>query len=247
MAAVVSIFSLKGGVGKTITASALASFFSGRGVRVLLMDMCYNLNATLSMIDSSTTAFEDNLYDAVLCGRSLSIFSLREHMHLASCGRSFSMLESVDHRKVLIGLKAVLDSLADDYDIVFVDLPAVFSSAVSAVLQQSDRILVPTKADRFSFDTLDLTLTCLSKLGIFHLADVFFTMHDTRERNTVMYASRTREAFAERVMRSVVRRNVSLCESSACSMSIFEYRPSSAGAADYSSLADELYERIVNS
>lgn len=245
MAAVISVFSFRGGVGRTTTVSAIGSFFSMRKAKVLMLDLCHNSTLTVSYIDKSATSYKDNLYDAVVNGATLSVFSAREHLTVAACGAGAHMLDQHDRKKAQNGFSRLLTRLSSEYDIILIDCPANLTTLTGTCISMSDRVMIPVTADGTAGFSLAMTMSfvmCHSKESV---TDVFFTMHNPREKISVVVEKAVRESYPDCVMDTRIRRNVSLCEAPGHFQSIFEYKPLSAGAEDYARLCDEFYHRLM--
>lgn len=243
MAAVISLYNIKGGVGKTTTAASLAAFFAAKGVRVLAVDMCRCGALVGYFVDKPLF---DNSFAAIMNGEHLPVFACREHLHVCRCFVEDEAFRKVDDYKAMDGFFRMFDELCRDYDLVVTDIPGDRSPLSLAALTVSDRILVPLKADRMNMSAIESVMFFLDTFGLRGRADLFFTMHDVRERNSVAAEGEARALYGASVMETSVRRNVSLCEAPAHFQDIFAYRPKSSGAADYAALADELYGRMTS-
>lgn len=244
MALVLSVMNIKGGVGKTTTAISLGSFYSLKGNRVLMVDLDPKATLTHSLIDTSAVLFKEGIYNSIIYGQQLPVISLREKLFLSPGSMRSCVLDQYEFEKVSIGLQRLVSSLAKDYDLIILDTSSYPSVIFQAACVVSDRIICPVRADYASAMALDQTFGIIA--GIRPI-DVIFVQHDFREKHTVQIESRIRDDHREVVLSSVVRRNVALSECMAERKSIFEYRPESAGAIDYSSVAAELFERISES
>jgi len=162
---VITVFSAKGGAGKTTVATNLAATLNGRGAaRVCLVDFDLEFGdvaITLRLDPRKTVAdmlaWEEFTPDAV---PSL----------LTSAGPRFDCLlapvgpgQSEKLSTALTG--RLLDHLADHYDYVVVDTPAGFTEHVLAALDASDHLVLITAPELPSLKNLRLTLDMLDLLG----------------------------------------------------------------------------------
>jgi chromosome partitioning protein len=143
---VAATYSIKGGVGKTTTAVNLAFEASQAGTRVLVWDLDPQGAATyLLRVRARVKGGSERLVSAEgelashLRGSDLSAvhvvpadFSLRHlDVHLEGTKRPMERLA------------ALLEPLADDYDLALLDCPPSISLASESVFQAADALLVP--------------------------------------------------------------------------------------------------------
>lgn len=243
MAVIIAVMNHKGGSGKTTTVSALASFYSQKGNKVLAMDLDPRASLTHSLVDNSNTLFKVGVCGAVLEGRQLPVISIRENLSIAPADMSIRVLDQLNKRTILEGFTKVIRSISDSFDVIIVDLPSYPSELSYCAVSVADSILVTTKADRISQIALSGTLSTIENSD---KVDILLVQHDLREKHTVLTENSLRLDYGDKVMHSFIRRNVSLCECAAAYKTIFEYKADSAGATDYSNAATELFERIVS-
>jgi chromosome partitioning protein len=72
---------------------------------------------------------------------------------------------------------------------------------------------------------------------------IFFTMYDSRTRLAQQVVKEVSAYFKEKVLRTIIPRNVRLSEAPSHGLPISKYDPSCAGAKAYKSLAQEVLER----
>jgi len=178
MARVIAVINLKGGVGKTTTAVALAEAFAARfGKRILVIDLDPQTNATLMLIgerrwralnaEGRTLArlFRDAVQhtaafdlDATL-QRGVSDVNGAERVDLLP-----SSLDLIDVQDQLVGvpggplatakpidtLRLAIESRLDDYDFVLIDCPPNLGIITLNGLRISECYIIPTVPDYLS-------------------------------------------------------------------------------------------------
>jgi len=148
MGKVIGILSLKGGVGKTSTVTALGDAISGFGKKVLLVDgnlSAPNLGMHLNVIDPEKTLHH------VLRGEANS----RDAIHQLE---NFDLMPSSLHNRSQVSplkLKDKLRSLKRKYDIIIIDSPPSLNEESQAVMNASDNIFIVTTPD---YPTMSTTL-----------------------------------------------------------------------------------------
>jgi pilus assembly protein CpaE len=161
---VVTVFSPKGGTGKTVMATNLgAALAVDAGLRVLLVDLDLQFGDAAIMLGLHA---EKTLRDLVLAPGELDTEKLAGYvtrhetgLHVLSAPLRPEDAELVSEEKVV----ALLEVAREAYDVVIVDTSPFFYGPMLALLEPTDRLLllcgldVPTlKNVRVSIQTLDL-------------------------------------------------------------------------------------------
>jgi chromosome partitioning protein len=167
---VISIVNQKGGVGKTTTAVALASFLHHRGLKVLAIDLDSQMNATSWLLGRHLTSAEASVYDSLSTKKRDDIsgpddWPLAELIETSELGfdyvpasRDLSAADAEfanDHfllRDRLDELEGSQDGSDRPYDFCLVDCPPSLGTLVYVALTASDGMIVPIQADQFSID-----------------------------------------------------------------------------------------------
>ena len=181
---VLASFSIKGGVGKTTAAVNLAHEAAAVGARVLLWDLDPQGAATYFMrltplikggaqrLASAKGALEPHLHGTDQPGLHVvpADFSLRYlDIHLGDAKRP--------RRRIT----ALLDPLADQYDVVILDCPPGITLASESVLRATDFIIVPTIPTTLSRRTLDQLSDFLADMRDPPVLLTFASMVDRRK------------------------------------------------------------------
>ncbi len=167
---IVSVLSLKGGVGKTSVTLGLAGAGMARGLRVLLIDLDPQGNAT-TVLDPGPVRFTAN--DVLADSRRLlgdAVAASRWDPHLAVLA-SEPALESrnqpVDHPDDNHRLRTAL-SPVQDVDLVLVDCPPSLAGLTRNALAASDLALVVTEPTRFALSGAQQALTAVDAVRQSH-------------------------------------------------------------------------------
>jgi len=145
---IVAIANQKGGVGKTTTAVNLGCALAERGLRILLIDLDPQANATsaLGMQEIET----DSIYESLLGGASVTekilptrverLFLVPSDLDLA--GAEVEIARMNDH---LTRLAKTLSILRADqtFDLVLIDCPPSLGILMTNALAAADEILTP--------------------------------------------------------------------------------------------------------
>jgi cellulose biosynthesis protein BcsQ len=182
---VLATYNIKGGVGKTSTAVNLAALAARDGNRVLLWDLDPQGAATfLFRIKARVKGGGKRLVrgrsdvDALIKGTD------HEGLDLLPADFSYRHMDLFldDAKRPDRRLARVLQPLADDYDLIFLDCPPSISLVSENVFRASDALLVPLIPTTLSLRTLEQLEGFLEHHDLNHL-DVlpFFSMVDRRK------------------------------------------------------------------
>jgi len=254
---VVAIANQKGGVGKTTTAINLAVALADLKLRVLLIDLDPQGNAT-SGVDSRRElsgpkkAWSKTMYD-VLIGRAQLIDVVRPVRHFLFLAPSSSDLVGAEVELAATeGRERILASaikpIAQNYNYVLIDTPPSLGLLTLNALVAATSILVPMQCKYYALEGLSSLVGTIRRINsalnpALKLEGLVLTMFDGRNRLSHEVAREVREHFGAQVFDSVIPRNVRLSESPSHGLSVLEYDTKSAGAQSYRALARELTAR----
>ncbi len=162
---VVATYNIKGGVGKTATAVNLAYEAARSGNRVLLWDLDPQGAATFFFrIKPSVKGGAKQLVSS--SGSLGTHIRSTDHIGLDLVPADFSMrnldLHLDDRKRPTRRIAALLEPLADQYDIAILDCPPGITLASESVFAACDALLVPTIPTTLSMRTLDQLVNFLA-------------------------------------------------------------------------------------
>ena len=183
---VLATYNIKGGVGKTSTAVNLAYLAAREGRRTLLWDL--DPQGAATFIFRVRPRVKGGAHALVTRRRPIEeALKATDFDGLDLLPADFSYrnmdLELDDTKKRTRRLGQLLESVADEYDIVFLDCPPSVSLVSENVLDASDTLLVPLIPATLSLRTLDqLTRFIADSDNRKPEVVAFFSMADQRKR-----------------------------------------------------------------
>jgi chromosome partitioning protein len=242
----------KGGVGKTTTVINLGTYLAISGLRVLIVDVDPQGNATSGLgIDRSSLA--GTLYDALvgdLPVRDVIIPTAIEHLSIAPSSISMAGAEvelaATDQRERR--LQRLLSGLAADYDYILLDCPPSLGLLTVNALTAADAVLIPLQCEFYALEGLTQLIATVNLVRDnlnpdLEIKGVVLTMADGRTNLSADVSAEARRHLGGVVFDTVVPRSVRLSEAPSFGLPIAFYRPDSKGAEAYASLAAEFRGR----
>ena len=248
----ICVMNLKGGVGKTVTATNMAAIMAAMGKRVQLIDADHqgNTSAFFQADQTATTLSE------ILRGENEPYWADNvqrtgyEGLDIVPGNMALAELETsdglYDRWHALYRLREFVISAAEDdaYDFAIIDMPPAFSTAAKAALLAADEVIIPMKLDAFSVSGMSELLRQIASMRKFNprlrLAGILVTMY----RNTDMtrQAEKILRAGSVPVYKTVIRRTDIVDESTYSSTPLYLYSPNCAAAVDYKRFVREYLE-----
>ena len=252
MGKIIAVANQKGGVGKTTTSVNLAASLAATRHQVLLVDIDPQGNATMGCgVDKKHLQISS--YD-VLTKQSLArtaIVSLGElNFHLLP-GNGDLTAAQVELLKMNDRERALADALEgcrDDYQYIIIDCPPSLNMLTLNALVAADSVLIPMQCEYYSLEGLsdlmdtirNIRNTVNPRLAI---EGLLRTMYDPRNRLTNEVSEQLVKHFADKLMKTVIPRNIRLAEAPSHGLPVMYYDKSSSGALAYLALAGEIVRR----
>ncbi len=246
---IMAIANQKGGVGKTTTAINLACGLAHEGHKTLLIDFDSQGSASLAL----GLGRGPGIRRLLLAQEPLPsvLQPTRENLDMVTSNDALAdirdWLITVRGRNAETAIRALAEALKDyiaPYKFVLIDCGPGLDILTINALTAATAILVPVSPDFLSAEGtkqhLEISMSMYNLGKRAHLKYIVPTMYDVRLRRCREYYHMLLDAFGAMVT-DPIRENTYLAEAPYYGQSIFEYDPSSLGAADY----DKLTRRVI--
>ena len=251
---IIALANQKGGVGKTTTAINLAAGLSEKGIKVLLVDLDPQGNASTGLgIEPESRVL--TTYDLILDEAPLDkVIQATAFPNLFLCPAN-SDLSSADMELVANEKRSFLlyDALRQPamatmgFDVVLIDCPPSLSLLTVNAMIACHSVLVPLQTEFFALEGLSqlmLTIREVRQSGNpdLRIEGVLLTMYDGRNLSQ-MVEQDARANLGELVFETVIPRNVRVSEAPSYALPVLSYDAGSKGSVAYRSLAAEIARR----
>jgi chromosome partitioning protein len=250
MTKIYALANQKGGVGKTTTAVNLGAYLALGGMRVLLIDIDPQSNATSSLgFDKNNLPL--SIYDALINKTPIrEIILLTDHFCLelvpsspALAGAEVEMVGLLAREHLL--RKAIVPAI-ERYDYVLIDCPPSLGLlTINALTAAADGVIIPVQCEYLALEGLTLLIHTINLVRDnlnprLEIRGMLMTMYDTRTNISKEVVEEVRKHFADKVFETLIPRNVRLSEAPSHGETILSYAPQSTGGSAYRTLAREL-------
>lgn len=252
MTRVYAITNQKGGVGKTTTAVNLAASLAATKRKVLLIDMDPQGHATLGS-GLEKTALPASIYQvlmgqvdiqsAILAAEEAGYDLLGSNVDLAGAELELIDLDQRERR-----LARALEAVKPAYDYILIDCPPSLNLLTINALTAARGVLVPVQCEYYALEGLASLVNTLKRVAstvnpALEIAGILRTMYDPRTSLTREVSNQLIEYFADRVLETVIPRNVRLAEAPSHGQPVLYYDGKSKGSRAYLALAGEILRR----
>lgn len=249
MAKVIAICNQKGGVGKTTTATNLATYLAISGKKILLIDLDPQGNAT-SGLGIDKHSIKSSVYDLVIDEMDPNPVIINTNIeNLALLPSNLNLTGAEVELVGIMGreyrLKKALAGLLDRFDFMLIDCPPSLGLLTINGLSAANSVLIPIQCEYYALEGLSQLANTINLVkenlnpGL-EIEGVLLTMADFRTNLTNEVIKEARNFFKEKVYNTIIPRSIRLTEAPGFGKPIALYDKNSIGAQKYLEFTDEL-------
>lgn len=253
---IITISNQKGGVGKTTTAVNLATSLARKGMRVLVIDLDPQGNASTALgVEHHNKVLGS--YEVLVQGLPMAeaVKPSPEHVNLfclpATINLAGAEIEMVD----VSGRELVLRNALNQYlgavervDYVFIDSPPSLGLLTVNALSAATEVLVPIQCEYYALEGVTQLVSNIERIkrGLnpeLVVSSILLTMFDNRTNLSTDVAQEVRRFFPTQTLEATIPRSVRLSEAPSFGQTAITYDPKNTGSLAYQEAAIELAQR----
>lgn len=255
---IITVANQKGGVGKTTTAVNIGAALAMGGLKVLLIDLDPQGNASTALSIDHHEGVPGS-YELLVDG--IDIASLRQRaegyprfdvvpagVDLAGAEIDLVELERREFKLRDAIEKLIRDDRDNPYDYIIIDCPPSLGLLTLNALIAANELLIPIQCEYYALEGLTQLIKIISLVTEntnpqLRIGAILLTMFDGRTRLAHDVASTVRSHFPKYVLTTVIPRAVRVSEAPSYGQTVMTYDMSSPGALAYLAAARELHEK----
>jgi len=258
---ILTVANQKGGVGKTTTTVNVAAALAQAGLRVLVVDIDPQGNASTALgIDHHADV--PSIYDVLVDGKPVidciqecadvpNLWCVPATIDLAGAEIELVSLvarETRMERALSAYIAGAAERGEERLDYVLIDCPPSLGLLTVNAFVAADEVFIPIQCEYYALEGLSQLLKNIELIkshlnpGL-HVSTILLTMYDGRTRLSAQVAEEVRTHFPDQVLRTAVPRSVRISEAPSFGQTVITYDPTSSGALSYLEAASELADR----
>lgn len=252
MSYVMAIANQKGGVGKTTTSINLSACLASSRVKVLLVDLDSQGNAT-SGLGINKNDLEQDMYDVLINGVRMDkviVPTAWKNLWVAPATMNLAgaEIDLIEKKNRALSLKKQLDKVRDNYDYIIIDCPPSLSLLTINALTAADSVLIPIQCEFYALEGVTQLIQTVDRVRTTSNPSLFvegivMTMADTRTNLSNDVVAAVHDHFPDLLYKTMIPRSVRLGEAPSYGQPITVYDPKSKAADAYRALAREVKRR----
>ncbi len=247
MTKVIAITNQKGGVGKTTTATALATGLKREGYKSLILDcdpQCNSTDTYRALVNGQAT-----LYDVLVAGDPIQ--EAIQHTEIGDIVAGDPLLADAEQKISEQGreyrLKEALEGLPDDYDFIIIDTPPNLGVLLTNGLTAANSCIIPITPERFSFQGLSELNKSIARVRKYsnpnlEIDGLLLVKYDPRRvlaKEAMKSLPEICKSLNTKCFTTFIRETEEVRKAQERRISLFAWAPDSTAAQDYEAFIDE--------